>query len=222
MTETLTLDALRQKIDEIDNQLLTKLAERQNLSRAIVKQKVLGSDVFRPDREASLLRNLQAGHPHIGAKLIFALWRQIISASIAEQKPDYLILHTNETATLSHGHAAGFLKEKQVTDAEEALSLVADGQADCAIITQADLDRLASHLGASSQLYIVAKLPFASADTASITGYIIARSLPGPSGDDFVVYRDAAGQLCHRQGYPDAEFLQDASIIGIYATPLSL
>ena len=94
------LTQLRDAIDGIDNEILHLLAKRQNLSRDIVKQKVLGSNVFRPDREVSLLRALVAKHDKIDPALIMGLWRHIISASIAEQKPDYTIAHSAEATRL--------------------------------------------------------------------------------------------------------------------------
>ena len=85
---TSALSALRDQIDDIDNALLTLLAKRQGLSRQIATKKALGSNVFRPDREMSLLRNLIAAHHTIDPRLIMGLWRHIISASISEQKPE--------------------------------------------------------------------------------------------------------------------------------------
>ena len=48
---SLALQELREAIDGVDNEILTLLAKRQNLSRQIATKKVLGSNVFRPDRD---------------------------------------------------------------------------------------------------------------------------------------------------------------------------
>ena len=55
--------------------------------------------------EMSLLRNLVAKHEAIDPRLIAGLWRHIISASIAEQKHDYTIAHSPESASLAQAHS---------------------------------------------------------------------------------------------------------------------
>lgn len=218
MADSDKLTKLRRQIDEIDNQILQMLERRQGLSREIVKQKGRGSDVFRPDREASLLRNLIASHKGVEASLISALWRTIISASIAEQKPDYLIAHSADAKTISQNHAAGFLNEQAFENAKTAMDALKAGHADCALIHHRELDEIAGSLGKNTGFVIISRTPLLALSDDE-TGYIIAKTLPNPTGDDITILRDEAGQIHHKEGYLQAPLLPDQEIIGIYAKP---
>jgi len=220
MADSSSLTKLRKQIDEIDNQILQMLEKRQGLSREIVKQKVLGSDVFRPDREASLLRNLIASHQGIDASLIAALWRTIISASIAEQKPDYLIAHSAKARTISQNHAAGFLNETGFEDASSALDALISGQADCALIHHEELDEVQDKLGTKTGFVVISRTPLL-AHPQTDKGYIIAKTLPSKTGDDITMMKDKEGHIRFEEGYFDAPILPQQEIIGIYAKPLS-
>lgn len=221
MADSDKLTSLRGQIDEIDNQILQMLKRRQGLSREIVKQKVLGSDVFRPDREASLLRNLIASHQEIDAAMICALWRTIISASIAEQKPDYLIAHSAKAKTISQKHAVGFLQEQSFDNAKAAMAALVAGDADCALIHHTELDDIVGQLGTKSGFVIISRTPLlALLDDEA--GYIIAKTLPNATGDDITLLKDEAGQIHIKEGYLQAPLLSEQEIIGIYAKPLSV
>ena len=225
MADSSSLTKLRMQIDEIDNEILQMLEKRQGLSREIVKQKVLGSDVFRPDREASLLRNLIASHQGIDASLIAALWRTIISASIAEQKPDYLIAHSEKARTISQNHAAGFLNEIGFEDASSALDALTSGQADCALIHHEELDEIATRLGTKTGFVIISHTPLLAQSQTQQgnkqAGYIIAKTLPSKTGDDITMLKDNDGHIRFEEGYLEAPILPQQEIIGIYAKPLS-
>ena len=216
------LEALRGDIDRIDNALLDLLAQRQQVSRAIVTKKAPGSDVFRPDREVSLLRNLVASHKAIDARLIMGLWRHIISASIAEQKPDYTIAHSAKGKELADTHGAGYMRTSQQQDITAAISLLRAGEADCVIVTQDELDEHA-HLLDPEGVVIAASIGFLVQDGIA-RGYIICAQMPLPTGDDRLVVRDRDNKLSH---HDRAAFLQDKRdqltghvIVGQYATPL--
>lgn len=219
MADSDKLTKLRSQIDEIDDQILHMLARRQGLSREIVKQKVLGSDVFRPDREANLLRNLIASHQQVGAALICALWRTIISASIAEQKPDYLIAHSAKAKMISQNHAAGFLNEQAFPDSQSAFNALKIGQADCALIHQSELDEITAELGTRKGFVVISRTPLLvqSEDEA---GYIIAKTLPNETGHDITMIRDANGEIHLQEGYFASPLLPQQEIIGIYGQPL--
>ena len=215
------LTRLREGIDEIDNQLLRLLAKRQNLSRDIVKQKVLGSNVFRPDREVSLLRNLVAKHDSIDPVLIMGLWRHIISASIAEQKPDYTIAHSLQAARLAYDHSAGYMRCHAHQSCDEAIMALRHGQADCVIITQDELALIAPLLGPHDNdrdVYVSASISFLAQEQAP-RGYILCRDLPGPSGDDFVIIKGPDDHLSHHK---TTDELPNGIIVGQYPAVLSV
>ena len=210
------LAALRAQIDEIDNALLGLLAKRQDLSRAIVTKKALGSNVFRPDRELSLLRNLVADHAGIDARLIMGLWRHIISASIAEQKPDYCIAHSAEGKELATNHSAGYMQLAPYGSVADAIDALRARKADCVILTTDEVSENAALL-APDEVVIAASIGFLQLPDQA-RGYILCRELPLESGDDRIVVRHADNSLTHH----DATMtdLANSDIVGRYAAPI--
>ena len=218
-----SLHALRQKIDLIDNELLTLLGKRQDLSRAIATQKTIGSNVFRPDREVSLLRNLIAGHSDVSKQLIVGLWRHIISASIAEQKPDYTIAHSPLALSLAELHGAGYMRLRAYEGLIEAVDGLGSGVADCLIIAQDELDSIANRLGVHSagDVFVAASIGFLH-EPGQKRGYVLCRELPDVTGDDVFIMRDATGTLSHYRTDEVHAALPEEIIVGTYASPIAL
>ena len=54
------LAALRTKIDAIDDQMLKLICERANIALEVAHVKVPGSPLYRPEREAMILRRISA------------------------------------------------------------------------------------------------------------------------------------------------------------------
>ena len=216
-TANADLAALRAQIDDIDNALLDLLAQRQELSRAIVTKKALGSNVFRPDRELSLLRNLIAYHQGIDARLIMGLWRHIISASIAEQKPDYTIAHSAASKELAANHGAGYMHLAACDDVASAIAALSAQTADCAILTSEEVTQHA-HLLVPDAIVIAASIGFLDLPDQA-RGYILCRELPLDSGDDAIILRHEDNHLTHH----DAAMadLPDGEIVGRYAKPIT-
>jgi len=87
---------LRAQIDRVDQQILDLLLRRLELAEQVAKAKPNGASIFRPDREAQLLARLCAAAEPQLQPVINAVWRAVISASIARQRPDFTILMTAE------------------------------------------------------------------------------------------------------------------------------
>ena len=84
-----TLPELRVQIDALDLQLLTLLNQRAGLAHEVGEIKRLeGSAVFRPDREAQVIANLQArnGGP-LKDQSLSLIWREIMSGCRALEAP---------------------------------------------------------------------------------------------------------------------------------------
>jgi chorismate mutase/prephenate dehydratase len=80
------LASRRQTIDRIDGEILRLLSERAAQAAAIGKIKT--GAVYRPDREAEVLRRLQAMNPGpLPAESVAAVFRAIISACIVLERP---------------------------------------------------------------------------------------------------------------------------------------
>src|SRR6516225_12422800 len=97
MGETPTsLDEVRARIDAIDEQVLSLIAERAALSAAVTKAKRANGDNgfgLRPAREAQILRKLLiAKERQVSFELVVTLWRQIMADSLARQGPFHISL----------------------------------------------------------------------------------------------------------------------------------
>jgi chorismate mutase len=66
----MTIDELRQRIDQLDEKLVELLTERANCALKIGKLKHdLGLDVYQPDREAQVLHHVQSHGTRMGSPL---------------------------------------------------------------------------------------------------------------------------------------------------------
>lgn len=77
-----TLDQLRQQIDVVDRELLASLNRRAQLAGEVGEIKRLeGSAVYRPEREAQVIRQLQGANAGpLKAENISHIWREVMSA----------------------------------------------------------------------------------------------------------------------------------------------
>jgi chorismate mutase len=91
-----SLDEVRERIDAIDEQVLSLVGERAALSAAVAKAKRANGETgfgLRPAREAQLLRRLLiAKEPQVSFELVVTLWRQIMADSLARQGPFHISL----------------------------------------------------------------------------------------------------------------------------------
>lgn len=102
----------RDQIDAIDSQMLKLINERAEHARAIGEIKG-GGLIYRPEREAQVLRRLQAENTGpLSNEAVARLFREVMSACLALEKPlsiAFLGPHGthSETAAIKHfGHAA--------------------------------------------------------------------------------------------------------------------
>lgn len=77
-----TLDQLRQQIDALDQQLLGLLNQRAALAGEVGEiKRTEGSVVYRPEREAQVIRNLQSvNQGPLESENISHIWREVMSA----------------------------------------------------------------------------------------------------------------------------------------------
>ncbi|MEN6545703.1 MAG: prephenate dehydratase [Armatimonadia bacterium] len=99
----MSLDELRERIDSIDQQLLELLHARAEVSREVGALKAAeGREVYDPRREAQLLRSLaERAVPPLTPQAVQAIYREIISASRALQRPP-VIAYLGPEHTFSH------------------------------------------------------------------------------------------------------------------------
>ena len=66
----MTIDELRQRIDQLDERLVELLSERAHCALEIGKLKqALGLEVYQPDREKQVLHHVQTHGQHTGSPL---------------------------------------------------------------------------------------------------------------------------------------------------------
>ena len=78
------LSALRTRIDSIDDQMLKLICERANIAVEVAHVKVPGSPLYRPEREAMILRRIQAANPGpLSNDSVARIFREVISNCMA-------------------------------------------------------------------------------------------------------------------------------------------
>ena len=221
------LGQLREAIDELDNDILTALSQRMQLSDRVIAAKG-GVSAFRPGREAQLVRRLvgEAGAHglDLSAAVILTVWRQIMAASLGRQNGDITCAVHMAVMPAATWHMGAALAAKIDPHLDNVLDYVWRGEARYALVP-ADTDgaELAAALIARPQLRIMARTPLYDMPTIA-PAFIIADYLPDPSGDDislFVTDTDTGGvEIKTVDGYHDtAETAPETAkrLIGIYA-----
>jgi chorismate mutase/prephenate dehydratase len=133
------LAPLRDQIDALDRQLVTLINERLQLAAEIGKiKRSTGGEIYVPEREDAVLRKLDTqNRGPIKAEALRAIYREIMSAAIALEKP-LLIAYLGPEA--SNTHAAAMKKFGASVD-YHAMATIGDiftavekGEADLAVI----------------------------------------------------------------------------------------
>jgi len=186
------LAAIRQKIDQIDTELLALIKNRMALSAEVSQTKGPDDAIFRPGREAEMFARLAERKGSLPFEFVGGLWRVIISASIGLQKPDFSIASTQSCFADALGLAAGqliVLPPQQHPDALLA-SLLA-GECDIALVDLDELQQIAPQIIADERAKIIAGISSDSEDLTAISSYVIANSPTDDTDYDMVVVLDS-------------------------------
>lgn len=91
MGSNLSLSDLREQIDALDSQLLGLFNDRARLAEKVAQVKLAEgeqTDFYRPDREALVLRRIQADNPGpLKDEDVARLYRELMSSCLALEKP---------------------------------------------------------------------------------------------------------------------------------------
>src|SRR5258708_11154363 len=102
----MSLEPIRQKIDELDRQLVTLINERLTLAGEIGKiKRKEGGQIYVAEREDAVLRKVASQNDGpIKQEALKAIYREIMSAAIALEKP-LLIAYLGPEASNTHAAA---------------------------------------------------------------------------------------------------------------------
>ena len=97
------LKSLRQQIDSLDSEIVSSLNKRLEITLKIRNiKKNLGKGIYSPEREVELIRRLkQIKHPLLSDSALEAIYREIMSSSLALEKP-LRIAYLGPEATFTH------------------------------------------------------------------------------------------------------------------------
>ena len=133
------LEELRTRIDEIDTELLRLLNDRADLVHEIgMVKKGAGLPIYAPEREEALLQTLiQKNRGRLPADAVRAIYREIMSASLALEK-DLTIAFLGPEATWTHqaarskfGLSVKYAPESSISD---VFARVTRGTADYGVV----------------------------------------------------------------------------------------
>ncbi len=228
------LAGFRQRIDRCDLAILGSLRERARAVELVGRDKRSRglTDVYRPGREAALMRRLAAAdsYPFPAASLL-GVWREVIGASFSIEGHPLCVASAGGDAwerARSHFRAA---RHVRAASASAAMRAVAAGEATVGVASLDDDESWWPLLAETDPpLHIVARLPFASEPypVAGGDALVITRNPPDPSGDDLAVAisSEAAGEVLASSG---GRFLvavkavhADMVPVGGYAVPIVL
>ncbi len=126
MPEDPRLQAIRERIDAIDGQLLELISARGRAAREVAEIKLVadpGAEFYRPEREAEILRRVKERNPGpLEGETVARLFREIMSACLALEEPLRIAFlgpagtYTQAAALKHFGHAVGSVPLGSISD----------------------------------------------------------------------------------------------------------
>jgi chorismate mutase len=197
----LTLDAVRQRIDALDAELLRLVDERASLARTVAAAKTAAGDGdkfgLRPGREAAIMRKLvDSRHVAASPSLLVRLWRELIGDSLATQGPFHVTVwggrDPGRAVELARSRFGAAPPLRQTAKPEDALAQARTpgGVAVCALAPDS---AWWGRLLAEPQLKIFAALPCLTA-WGPLSALAVAAVEVEPTGADITFWvTDAPG-----------------------------
>lgn len=169
------LDDFRKKIDDIDIRIHDLIMQRAEIVQEISKEKGLSKTApYQPGREARLLRRILARPAgELGTRAIFAIWRDLVMASINMQGGLTLaVLRNDEDEVawrLSLEHFGADMDATEYATPVQVLNAVADGRSTIGLLPFSRGEQGPNwwhHLYRQNENSprVVARLPFLAAD----------------------------------------------------------
>lgn len=198
-----SLDELRREIDALDDRIHDALIARSEIAAAVRLAKGADGAVFRPGREARVLRRLVARHHgSLPAIVIVRIWREIMTASSRLQGPFTIAVAPNAAGgtglDLARDHFGTLTAIQPAASIAQALSALMEARAQIALVPLAEdvPDEpwwRGFGAGPGPQLNVLARVPFIT-DARAGGALLVGRQGFDASGDDhgFVVVETRA------------------------------
>ena len=198
MTQNQTnLSDLRQEIDQIDEALHDLLMRRADVVERVKDAKSnVGGAIFRPGREAEILRRLAGRHSGtLPIDVVIRMWRELISAFVNMQAPFTVsVWDTGDVGCwdLARDHFGTRSEMTRLKSTRGVLHAVAEGTATMGVLPfpqegETDPWWPALDVTTDKRLQICARLPFGSIGNGKGVrsgALVVTANDPEPSGDD--------------------------------------
>lgn len=187
------INRLRKKIDKIDLQILNLLNKRSKIAENIGKAK-RSKNLFRPERQANILKNLLKSDNEINPSFILAFWRSIFLSQIDIQGGIKLIMSKGiakfnvKTVYDYFSHDVDIITINNFKKALEKLSK----EKNSLLILPYPSNNEKSKWWASKEVekfYAIATLPFFLKKKNYPSLVIISKYKPNVEKDCFILYR---------------------------------
>ena len=154
----LELDALRNKIDDIDIQLSNLIKERQSLASKIMKAKK-GDFPFDPAREEKLIKKIVTFG--LNKFLVEKIWRQIISSNLSLQKKIKIGIAGNDDEIKSAylGHFGNYFDTTFFLSVVSLLASLEKKDIEIGFINNESIKKLNEHNDIKVNFEIIANVP---------------------------------------------------------------
>lgn len=194
-----TIEELRRRIDELDDQVHDLLIRRAEIVEEIGRLKKIDTALpLRPGREAQILRRLAAQHRgRLPLGTLMRVWRELMSGMLAMQADFVVAVYVPDEVPgywdLARDHFGSHTPMNAYRSVGEVVRAVGEGRATIGVLPIPEegngTDPWWRHIGASGAPTprVLARLPFASRGNARSEGrdaLVIGRGEPDGSGDD--------------------------------------
>ncbi|MCW9012908.1 MAG: prephenate dehydratase [Gammaproteobacteria bacterium] len=141
MSEETKLQAIRDKIDELDKQIQTLINQRAACAQDVADIKIRSGETdhfYRPEREVQVLRAIEARNEGpLGNREMAYLFREIMSACLALERP-LKVAFLGPAGTYNHvasiKHFGNFIEAEPVANIEDIFRVVESGQAHFGVV----------------------------------------------------------------------------------------
>ncbi len=202
-----SLDDLRRRIDQIDDELQDLLIRRSDVVGMIARlKKADDTPPLRPGREARILRRLVARHRGSFSRAILVrLWRELLSGTTAMQADIQVAVFAPGNSAglwdLARDHYGSQTPMTGYRTIGEVIGAVSGGRAMLGVLPFPQQDEPGAwwRLLMPAELpkpRVIARLPFGARGNARAEGgdaLVIGRIAPEPSGDDRSLYTIETG-----------------------------